>query len=121
MSASAEVRIRVREIQNNIRYAEDKDQLIKSFCEAAAFAKTENSSKNNTDLKLPSVSLDAKNIFMRDHYSNFASFMLESLSTDLSSSLTKSEFLKYFANFFLNGCCEDAFLNTCGAIYNTRY
>ena len=123
MSASAETRKLVRELQNDMRHAQDKSQLIRSLTEAVAFAKSvqDQTAHKSTNLKLPSINPAAKVIFMRDFYSNFASFMLDFLSTDLSSSLTKQEFLQYFARYFLDGCCEDAFLAICGAIQQSRY
>ena len=120
MSAEVEVRKRVRELQNDMRRAEDRQQLISYLCEAVSFAKTHTSAKFESDLKLPAINPDAKDIFLRDHYSNFATFLLELLSSEVSSSLTKQEFLKYFATYFLDGCCEAAFLNICGAIQHSR-
>ena len=120
MSADVEVRKRVRELQDDIKHAKDKVELIPYLCEAVSFAKTSRSEECGLDLKLPPVNPDAKVIFLRDHYSNFASFLLDFLSNDISSSLTKQEFLKYFASYFLDGCCEASFLNICGAIQQTR-
>lgn len=116
MSAEVEVRKRVRELQYHIKRATDKVELIPYLCEAVSFAKTHKSEKCDTGLKLPPINPDAKLIFLQDHYSNFASFLLEFLSSEVSSSFTKQEFLKYFASYFLNGYCEAAFLNICGAI-----
>ena len=119
-TAEVEVRKRVRELQYDIKRATDKVQLIPYLREAVSFAKTHISEKCDSDLKLPPINPDAKVIFLRDHYSNFASFLLEFLSSDVSSSLTKQEFLKYFATYFLDGCCEAAFLNICSAIQLSR-
>lgn len=120
MSADAEVRKCVRELQNAIKCAKDKTKLMSCFCEAAAFAKSSKLEESAIQIQLPALNPEAKNIFMKDHYSNFASFMLDILSDEIPSSLTKQEFLNYFASYFLDGCSEDALLTICAAIQKCR-
>ena len=120
MSANVAVRSLVRELQNDIKRAEDKVQLIRVLNEVIALGIVSDE-EQSVQKSLPIVTSEAKAIFRREHYSNFAYFMLNCLSTDVFASLTKQEFSKYFAAYFLEGCHEDSFLAICGAIQQTGY
>ena len=121
MSANVAVRNLVRELQNDIKRAEDKGQLIRLLNEVIALGIECDEEQTEHNKSLPIVTSEAKAIFRREHYSNFAYFMLNCLSSDVFASLTKQEFSKYFAAYFLEGCHEDSFLAICGALQQTGY
>lgn len=115
MPLESDVRSKVREIQNGIRNVKEQRQIVEHLKDLCRFlqktdVKTDNSEKED---------LESNKVFMKNHYTNVARFLLDAVTYETFGHLTKSEFSQYFLHFFLNGCNEDAFLAVTYAVYNT--
>ena len=118
MTLEVEIRAKAREIQNGIRNGKDHQHFLDCLKNVCKLLPCEDSSVEKGDNKAVEDK-ECSNIFMKNHYTNFAKFLLDSITLETVGQLTKSEFTQYFLHFFLNGCCEDAFLAVTFAIYNT--
>ncbi|XP_053386091.1 telomere length regulation protein TEL2 homolog [Mercenaria mercenaria] len=117
MTLESEVRSRVREIQNGIRNGKDHRQFVECLKNVCKYLPCVDSSKKGDNKEKEEQ--ECSKIFLKNHYTSFAKFLLDSVTFETVGHLTKSEFTQYFLHFFLNGCCEDAFLAVTFAIYNT--
>ncbi|XP_060555016.1 telomere length regulation protein TEL2 homolog isoform X2 [Ruditapes philippinarum] len=118
MTLESEIRARVREIQNGIRNGNDQQQFLDCLKKVCKLLPCEESSSAKGDNKALEDQ-ECSNIFMKNHYTNFTKFLLDCITFENVGQLTKAEFNQYFLHFFLNGCCEDAFLAVTFAIHST--
>jgi hypothetical protein len=118
MTLESEIRARVREVQNGIRNGNDHQQFLDCLKKVCKLLPCEESSSAKGDNKALEDQ-ESSNIFMKNHYTNFTKFLLDCITFENVGQLTKAEFNQYFLQFFLNGCCEDAFLAVTFAIHST--
>lgn len=116
MPLESDVRSKVREIQNAIRNVKEQRLFVEHLKDLCRFLQNTDDKTGNNEKE---DDLESNKVFLRNHYTNVARFLLDSMTYETVGHLTKSEFSQYFLHFFLNGCSEDAFLAVTYAVYNT--
>ena len=122
MALECEVRARVKEIQTAVLDAKNDQDLVQVLKDIHKFFqfKTCEGNLNESLLDADLESRERSRIFMRNHYTNIAHCLLESISIETVGKLYKADYAKYFLGYFLNGSREDAFLVLTQAIYQSR-
>ncbi|KAL4239491.1 TEL2 [Mactra antiquata] len=123
MTTESEVRAEVRSIQNNIRCinVNETRKFLENLKQIRKFLPENEICWSDTQTAVPILKRynDGTAIFMKQHYTSFARFLLDVLSIDNVGNLTKADFFQYCTYYFLCGNTEDAFLTLTNAVYCT--